>query len=113
PLFGIVDKPWEHVSFYYNYIEGMSKGDIAPSAATNAGEIFAPYISRQQEVGVKLDYVSFMATLALFQIKKPSGELASGVFSVQGQQRNRGVELNLFGEIARGTRLLGGVTLLD
>ncbi|AWM92723.1 TonB-dependent siderophore receptor [Pseudomonas sp. 31-12] len=113
PLFGVVAKPWDHVSFYYNYIEGLSKGDTAPSAASNAGEIFSPYISRQQEVGVKVDYGSFMSTLALFQIKKPSGELASGVFSVQGEQRNRGVELNVFGEIAPGTRLLGGVTLLD
>ncbi|AEV62459.1 TonB-dependent receptor [Pseudomonas ogarae] len=113
PLLGIVAKPWDHVSLYYNYVEGLSKGDIAPSAATNAGEISSPYISRQQEIGVKVDYGSFMATLALFQIKKPSGELSSGVFSVQGEQRNRGVELNLSGEIARGTRLLGGVTLLD
>lgn len=113
PLLGIVAKPWDHVSLYYNYVEGLSKGDIAPSAAANAGEISSPYISRQQEIGVKVDYDSFMATLALFQIKKPSGELSSGVFSVQGEQRNRGVELNLSGEIARGTRLLGGVTLLD
>ncbi len=113
PLLGIVVKPWDHVSLYYNYVEGLGKGDIAPSAAANAGEISSPYISRQQEIGVKVDYDSFMATLALFQIKKPSGELSSGVFSVQGEQRNRGVELNLSGEIARGTRLLGGVTLLD
>lgn len=113
PLFGVVAKPWEHVSFYYNYIEGLSKGDTAPSAASNAGEIFSPYVSRQQEVGAKVDYGTFMATMALFQIKKPSGELASGVFSVQGEQRNRGVELTVFGEIAPGTRLLGGVTLLD
>jgi iron complex outermembrane receptor protein len=113
PMFGVVAKPWDHVAFYYNYIEGLSKGDIAPSAASNAGEIFSPYVSRQQEVGVKIDYGSFTSTLALFQIKKPSGELSSGVFSVQGEQRNRGVELNLFGEIAHGTRLLGGVTLLD
>ncbi|MHC8327463.1 TonB-dependent siderophore receptor [Pseudomonas sp. LB1P83] len=113
PLFGVVAKPWDHVSFYYNYIEGLSKGDIAPSSASNAGEIFSPYISRQQEVGVKVDYGSFMSTLALFQIQKPSGELSSGRFSVQGEQRNRGIELSLFGEIAQGTRLLGGVTLLD
>ncbi|SEE56596.1 TonB-dependent receptor [Pseudomonas kilonensis] len=113
PLFGIVAKPWEHVALYYNYIEGLSKGDIAPSAATNADEVFSPYISRQQEIGIKLDYDRFMATLALFQIKKPSGELSNRVFSVQAQQRNRGVELNLSGEVARGTRLLGGVTLLD
>ncbi len=113
PLFGVVVKPWEHVSLYYNYIEGLGKGDIAPATASNSGEIFAPYISRQQEVGVKVDYGTFTSTLSLFQIKKPSGELASGVFSVQGEQRNRGVELNVFGEITEGTRLLGGVTLLD
>lgn len=113
PLFGVVIKPWDHVSLYYNYLEGLSKGDVAPSNAANAGQVFAPYVSRQQEIGVKLDYGTFMSTLALFQIKKPSGELAAGMFSVQGEQRNRGVELNVFGEIAQGTRLLGGVTLLD
>lgn len=113
PLFGVVLKPWQHVAFYYNYLEGLSKGDVAPSNAANAGEIFAPYVSRQHEVGVKLDYGTFMSTLALFQIEKPSGELAAGRFSVQGEQRNRGLELNLFGEVAPGTRLLAGVTLLD
>ena len=113
PLFGVVLKPWQHVAFYYNYLEGLSKGDVAPSNAANAGEIFAPYVSKQHEVGVKLDYGTFMSTLALFQIEKPSGELAGGRFSVQGEQRNRGLELNLFGEVAPGTRLLAGVTLLD
>ncbi|MCR8931680.1 MULTISPECIES: TonB-dependent receptor [unclassified Pseudomonas] len=113
PLFGAVIKPWDHVALYYNYIEGLSKGDIAPSTASNAGEIFAPYVSRQHEVGVKADYGSFTSTLSLFQITKPSGELAAGVFSVQGEQRNRGLELNVFGEVTPGTRLLGGVTLLD
>lgn len=113
PLFGVVVKPWDHVSLYYNYLEGLSKGDVSPANAANAGQIFAPYVSRQQEIGVKLDYGTFMATLALFQIKKPSGELSGGTFSVQGEQRNRGIELNLFGEVAPGARLLGGVTLLD
>lgn len=113
PLFGTVLKPWDHVSFYYNYIEGLSKGDIAPSTASNAGEIFAPYISRQHELGVKADYGTFTSTLSLFQITKPSGELTSGVFSVQGEQRNRGLELNVFGEVTPGTRVLGGVTLLN
>jgi iron complex outermembrane receptor protein len=113
PLYGAVIKPWDHVSFYYNYIEGLSKGDIAPSTASNAGQIFAPYVSRQHELGVKADYGTFSSTLSLFQITKPSGELASGVFSVQGEQRNRGLELNVFGEVTPGTRLLGGVTLLD
>lgn len=113
PLFGAVVRPWDHVSLYYNYLEGLSKGDTAPATASNAGQIFAPYVSRQHEVGVKLDYGTVMSTLALFQITKPSGELSGTTFAVQGEQRNRGLELNVSGEAGRGTRLLGGVTLLD
>ncbi|MFJ7311566.1 TonB-dependent receptor [Pseudomonas sp. NPDC098747] len=114
PLVGVVVKPWEDVSLYYNYVEGLSKGDIAPGTAANAGETFAPYESKQHEVGVKYEHGTFMTTLALFQIEKPSGEVgADNVFSVQAEQRNRGVELSMFGEVAPGTRLMGGVTVLD
>ncbi|WP_079227710.1 TonB-dependent receptor [Pseudomonas putida] len=113
PLFGVLFKPLENLSVYYSYLEGLSKGDVAPAAASNAGEVFAPYVSRQHEVGLKVDYGTFMSTLALFQITKPSGELAGGSFAVQGEQRNRGVELSLLGEVSREFRLLAGVTLLD
>ncbi|KQQ62473.1 energy transducer TonB [Pseudomonas sp. Leaf127] len=114
PLVGVVVKPWEDVSLYYNYVEGLSKGDIAPGTAANAGQTFAPYESKQHELGVKYEHGTFMTTLALFQIEKPSGEVgADNLFSVQAEQRNRGLELSLFGEVAPGTRLMGGVTLLD
>lgn len=114
PLAGVVVKPWDDVSLYYNYVEGLSKGDIAPGTAANSGETFAPYKSKQHEIGVKYEHGTFMTTLALFQIEKPSGEIGAGnVFSVQAEQRNRGVELSMFGEVAPGTRLMGGVTLLD
>lgn len=114
PMLGVVVKPWEDVSLYYNYVEGLSKGDVAPGNASNAGETFAPYESKQHEIGVKYEHGTFMTTLALFQIEKPSGEIGAGdVFSVQAEQRNRGVELSVFGEVASGTRLMGGVTLLD
>ncbi|PNG41200.1 energy transducer TonB [Pseudomonas asplenii] len=114
PLVGVVVKPWQDVSLYYNYVEGLSKGDIAPGTASNAGETFAPYESKQHEIGVKYEHGTFMTTLALFQIEKPSGEVgADNVFSVQAEQRNRGIELSMFGEVAPGTRLMGGVTVLD
>jgi len=114
PLAGVVVKPWDDVSLYYNYVEGLSKGDIAPGTAANSGETFAPYKSKQHEIGVKYEHGTFMTTLALFQIEKPSGEIGAGnVFSVQAEQRNRGVELSMFGEVAPGTRLMGGVTVLD
>lgn len=114
PLLGVVVKPWEDVSLYYNYVEGLSKGDAAPGTASNAGETFAPYESKQHELGVKYEHGTFMTTVALFQIEKPSGETgANGVYSVQAEQRNRGLELSMFGELAPGTRLMGGVTFLD
>ena len=67
-----------------------------------------------RSIGVKYEHGTFMTTLALFQIEKPSGEVgANNLFSVQAEQRNRGVELSVFGEVAPGTRLMGGVTFLD
>lgn len=113
PLAGVVVKPWENVSFYANYIEGLSKGDIAPAVAANAGEVFAPYKARQHEVGVKVDFGRVRATLAAFRITKPSGQLSGSTFSVDGEQRNQGVELNISGELFKGMRLLGGVTVMD
>jgi iron complex outermembrane recepter protein len=114
PLLGVVIRPWDDVSLYYNYVEGLSKGDAAPGTASNAGETFAPYESKQHELGVKYEHGTFMTSVALFQITKPSGEVgADGVYSVQAEQRNRGVELSVLGEVGPGTRLMGGVTFLD
>lgn len=113
PLVGLVLKPHQNVSLYANYVEGLSRGDIAPTTASNAGETFAPYRTKQYEAGVKLQYGSFGATLAGFQITKPSGELNGNLFVVGGEQRVRGLEFNIYGEVAPGLRLLGGLALLD
>ncbi len=106
------------VSLYGNYIEGLVQGDSAPLGTTNAGQVFPPVRTKQREVGVKADWGRFSTTASLFHIQKPSGLVGSngdGTFTYQvgAEQRNRGVELNVFGEVARGTRLLGGVTFND
>jgi iron complex outermembrane receptor protein len=113
PLAGVLFKATQNVSLYANYIEGLSKGDIAPATASNSGEVFAPYKTKQKEVGVKVDALGMITTLAAFEITKPSGALSGGVYSVNSEQRNRGLELTFAGEIYRGIRLLGGVTWLD
>lgn len=114
PFVGLVVRPWENVSFYGNYVEGLSRGDIAPATATNAGEILAPYVAHQVEAGVKLDYNGFGASLAAFQITRPIGELSpTRVFAETGEQRVRGLELQAFGQITSQWRVLGGITLLD
>lgn len=118
PALAAVFKLQPHVSLYGNYIEGLVQGDSAPLGTTNAGQVFPPVRTKQREVGVKADWGRFSTTASLFHIQKPSGLVASngdGTFTYQvgAEQRNRGVELNVFGEVARGTRLLGGVTFND
>ncbi len=115
PAVGLVVKPWQNVSFYGNYVQGLQQGPTAPAAAINSGQVFAPVISSQFEIGAKVDFGSFAATLAAFQIDQPFGVTnpTTQVFSVGGTQRNQGLELNVFGEPLPGFRPLGGVTLMN
>ena len=58
PVAGLVFKATPAVSLYANHIEGLVNGDIAPAfngttPVTNAGESFAPYVSKQKEIGVE------------------------------------------------------------
>ncbi|HML90447.1 MAG TPA: TonB-dependent receptor plug domain-containing protein, partial [Methylomusa anaerophila] len=49
PSVGLVIKARPNLSFYGNYIEGLQQGATAPATAANAGEIFAPFKSKQYE----------------------------------------------------------------
>ncbi|MDP2699824.1 TonB-dependent siderophore receptor [Thalassospira sp.] len=109
PMAGVVFKPWEHVSVYANYLEGLSKGANDPIS----GQALSPYVAEQIETGVKLDFGSFGATAAVFQISKPFAQNVSGSYDSDGEQRNRGLELTVFGEVTSNVRLLGGVMFLD
>ncbi|UHD47023.1 TonB-dependent siderophore receptor [Aureimonas altamirensis] len=105
----------DSLSVYGNYVESLTEGPIAPATAANANEIFAPVVNDQKEVGVKYDFGFIAVTASLFEITQASGftDPVTQIFSVGGRQVNRGVELNVFGEVADGVRLLGGVTLID
>ena len=115
PAGAILYRLTDSLSLYANYIEGLSKGASAPLTAANAGEVFAPYESKQREVGLKLDLGTFSHTLAFYEIKRPNGYLdpASNIYSFGGEQRNRGVEWTFFGEPIERVRLLGGVAHVD
>lgn len=115
PVVGLVVRPWDNVSLYANYIEGLSKGDIAPNQpnVSNPGEVLAPYIARQYEAGIKVDFGKFATTFSAFEISKPSGEILAGRFSATAETQVRGLEFNVFGELMPDVRVLGGVSLLD
>jgi len=115
PMFGLVVKPLQNVSIYGNYIQGLQEGATAPIGTVNAGQVFAPFVSQQYELGVKVDWGKLTTTLAAYQITQPSSFIipVSNIFTVDGQQRNRGLEFNVFGEAAPGVRLLGGASYID
>ncbi len=115
PAAAILVKVTDQVSLYGNYIEGLSQGAMAPNTAANAGDVFAPFKTRQKEAGVKFDLGEFAHTVSVYEIKRPSSytDLVTNVFSFGGEQRNRGVEWGFFGSPMTGLRLLGGIAYLD
>ncbi|HEX8613915.1 MAG TPA: TonB-dependent siderophore receptor [Telluria sp.] len=110
PLAGIVAKPWgENVSLYANYVEGLSAGTTVSTTYANGGETFKPYKSKQLEAGVKWNINTLTQTLSVFQISKPALIVSNNRMSLDGEQRNRGVEWNVFGKAGNDITLLGGV----
>jgi len=115
PVVGLTIRPWRFLSTYVSYAEGFGFGASAPSDAANAGEMFPPTKSKQIEGGLKLDFGMIGGSLAIYQIDRPSSftNPTTRIFSYDGRQRNRGVDLNVFGSPTENTRLLGGITFLD
>ncbi|WP_407521652.1 TonB-dependent siderophore receptor [Methylobacterium oryzisoli] len=115
PAIAAVFRATDQLSFYGNYIEALEPTPTAPVVAINANEVFPPAVSRQKEFGAKYDFGTVAVTASLFEIEQPNAftDPATRRFSVSGLQRNRGLELSVFGEPVPGVRLLGGVTFLD
>jgi len=118
PIFGVVVKPWDGVSLYANYIEGLLQGEVAPEFINNVpvrnnGEVFDPFASKQYEVGAKYDSGTLGGTIALFRINQPSTIFDGFFLREDGEQRNQGAEFSVYGQLTDGLRLLGGFTLLD
>ncbi len=115
PSVALLFKPWQNVSVYANWIQGLQQGTIVSSLYANAGEVLPPYVTTQYEAGVKADWGKVTTTLSLFQISQPNTivNVASNTLSLDGEQRNQGLEFNVFGEPTEGVRLLGGVMFLN
>lgn len=133
PVVGVVVKPVAGLSLYANRIENLAQGPTAPflgfdptflnpdgtrgasRPVTNANEVFRPFRAVQYEVGGKLTVGRFNASVALYSTSLPVGVVSPDpanpgqlVFDLNGKQRNRGIEVGLDGELARGLRLIAG-----
>src|SRR5690606_28648998 len=65
------------------------------------------------------DWGRVTTTFAAFQITQQNNMVVMEpgntlpTLTRNGEQRNRGIELNAYGEVTNGVRLLGGLTLLE
>lgn len=119
PVAGVLFKFTPQLAGYFNYSEGLTRGDVAPAVSggipvANAGEALSPYTTEQLELGMKMDFGKVGGSLSVFRSEKPvAGVGGDGVFRELRDQVYRGAELSLYGEPAEGFRLLGGASLLD
>ncbi|MEH2023726.1 TonB-dependent siderophore receptor [Nostoc sp.] len=111
PRIGLVYQPSKSISLYTSYSQSFN-----PSQGFNADDrAFEPTKGTQYEAGIKADFLEgkLSTTLAVYQITKtnvttsdPDPERAAQGFSTQvGEQRSRGIELDVAGEILPGWKV--------
>ena len=115
PAYALVIKPLENVSVYANYIEGLEAGTIVGQALPIKATVLPPYRTQQHEMGVKVDWGRVITTVSAFEIMKPIQRVdrVTNTVTQSGETRNRGVEINAFGQVTEDFRLLGGVMFID
>ncbi|AFY51247.1 TonB-dependent siderophore receptor [Nostoc sp. PCC 7524] len=115
PRIGIVYQPSKPISLYANF----SRSFVSQSGSSFDGTPFQPERGTQYEIGVKADWFSgrLSSTLAFYQITKTNVLVTDPnrpTFFIQtGEQRSRGVELDLVGEILPGWNVITSYAYTD
>ncbi|MEM7712157.1 MAG: TonB-dependent siderophore receptor [Cyanobacteria bacterium P01_A01_bin.68] len=108
PRIGLVYQPSKSVSLYASYSQSFN-----PTFGSNPdGTEFKPSKGTQYEAGVKADFLEgrLSTTLAAYEITKTNittPDPNNPDFSIQvGEQRSRGIELDVKGEISPGWKII-------
>ncbi|MEM1369946.1 MAG: TonB-dependent receptor, partial [Cyanobacteria bacterium P01_H01_bin.15] len=115
PRIGILYQPIEPLSLYANYAQSFN-----PNGGTDAqGDPFAPEEGEGFEVGFRAELIAdrLAATLAYFDITKQNVLTADPIvpftFVATGEQRSRGVDFHLTGEILPGWNVIASYAYID
>jgi iron complex outermembrane recepter protein len=115
PRVGLVYQPIETVSLYASY----SRSFLQSAGTAFDNTLFKPERGTQYEVGIKADWLDrkLSTTLALFDITRSNVLTADPTnpnFSIQtGEQKSRGLELDIAGEILPGWKIAAGYAYTD
>ena len=116
PSVGLIAKPMSGVRLYATYLEGLEEGGTAPLNNANGGDVLAPAVSKQYELGAKAELMRrVVGQLALFRIDRPFAftDPADNVFKLAGASRYRGFEGSLTGEVSRAFSVYASGQYLD
>ena len=116
PRLGIVYQPSDSTSLYGSWTNSFNPQIFS---RTRNDEPFEPETAEQFEVGIKQEFFDkrLSATLAYFDITKKNVATTDPVdpdFSIQtGEQKSRGVNLDIIGEILPGWKVIGTYAYTD
>lgn len=124
PSLGIVVKPWgEDISLYTSYVEGLSQGStVTVNGDVNFGKTFAPFQTKQYEVGAKYQHGSWLHTLAAYQIEKPSTMVEQLKDNPEGftqittdgaETTSKGIEYGFSGNMTEDVIIWGNLAYID
>ncbi|MEH2082236.1 MAG: TonB-dependent siderophore receptor [Nostoc sp.] len=117
PRVGVVYQPTKEISLFANY----SRSFNPVSGTAKNGDAFVPERGTGYEVGIKGDFLNnrLSSTLAFYTVTKTNvvtTDLSdlTGTFSIQvGEQRARGIEFDIAGEILPGWKVIGSYAYTD
>jgi iron complex outermembrane receptor protein len=103
PMAALIYKLKQDMSLYASSSQGLEEGETAPTGSANMGVRMAPGVSRQKELGARWRVDGgTLVQAALFDISRPGYYTNSAnVFTADGEQRYRGVELSAQGKLTR------------
>lgn len=121
PRVGVLWQPMPILSFYGNYVENFGTPNLFARGLD--GQPPPAETAQQWEAGIKTEFFDgrLGATLAWFQLTKqniatshPDPQLAfQGISVLTGEARNKGMELDISGEILPGWNVIANYTYID
>jgi iron complex outermembrane receptor protein len=117
PTYAVMFKPADEVTLYTSYVESLEAGSRVGSDYINAGDVLDPTISKQFEIGAKVETPRWNANAAAFRLERGANIdrlTSAGKLLVQdGITLYEGVEVSGDVRLTDAFTLGGGVTWLD
>jgi len=120
------DDPWlynaglalyqsDKLAWYASYSTGLEEGGVAPENAANKNAAPPAIRTRQWDAGLRYALTPSLKLVAgVFDIQKPYYGLDNAnVFRELGEERHRGFELSLAGEVVEGLSVVFGTVLME